>query len=234
MPIMLFTGQVIAMVSIVPMILIANWWQWLVCLLMYQLIVTVGISMGYHRFLSHKIFNCPRWFEYVMLFFAHIMMVGPATLWVANHREHHAYTDTDKDPHSPKYKGWVYAHFLQVFTIPKIKYMVDLLRDSLYKTQHKYYWILMILWVIALLLIDPWAILYAWLAPAGIAKLLGSLVFSFSHRNGHPNNDTWVALVSGGEGYHEPHHSNSRLSRWGKYDLGGLIIEKCFSKDITT
>ena len=84
------------------------------------------------------------------------------------------------------------------------------------------------LWALILVLIDPYALIYAWLAPAGLAKILGSLVFSYSHRNGKPNTDAWVALVSGGEGYHTPHHNNPRQVRWGKFDLGGFIIEKCF------
>ena len=128
MPIALFSGQVIAMLSIIGMAY-ASLTQWLICLIMFQLIVTVGISMGYHRFLSHRAFKCPKWFEYLMVFLGQIMMVGSAILWVATHREHHAYTDTEKDPHSPSHKGYFYAHFLQVFTNPRKKFMIDLLRD---------------------------------------------------------------------------------------------------------
>lgn len=233
MPAALLTGQVISMLSIIPLALYGTWWQWLITFTMFQCIVTIGISMGYHRYLSHKSFKCPRWFEYIMTFFATIMMVGSAVLWVATHREHHAYTDTEKDPHSPKHKGWFYAHFLQVLTNPRKKFMTDILRDQLYRDQHKYYWHIIGLWGVLLLIIDPFSIIYAWLAPAGLSKLCGSLVFSYSHRNGQPNTDAWVALVSGGEGYHTPHHLNPRQVRWGKFDFGGVIIEKCFSKDIT-
>jgi len=230
MPVTLFIGQVVAMLSIIPMALYANLWQWGLCILMYQLIVTIGISVGYHRYFSHRMFKCPIWFEYVMLFFANIMMVGPATLWVANHREHHKYTDTDKDPHSPSHKGYFYAHFLQVFTSPKIKFMTDLLRDNKFKLQHKYFWEINIVWMLLLLAIDPFAVIYLWLAPAGISKIFGSLVYSYSHRGGKPNSDVWVGLLSGGEGFHEPHHdANKRSYRWHKYDIGGLFIERAFN-----
>lgn len=224
----LFAGQVIAMLSIIPMAMYASAWQWIVCLIMYQLIVTVGISVGYHRFFSHRMFKCPTWFEYVMLFFANIMMVGPATLWVANHREHHKYVDTDKDPHSPTHKGYIYSHFLQVFTNPRKRFMIDLLRDNKFKLQHRFYWEINLVWGALLYLIDPFLVIYLWLAPAGISKLLGSLVYSYSHRGGKPNTDLWVGLVSGGEGFHKPHHDTPKLFRWHKYDIGGFFIEKCF------
>lgn len=228
MPWSLFAGQVVAMLSIIPMIIYANWWQWLLCIFMYLNIVTLGISVGYHRKFSHRLFECPEWFEYVMLFLANIMMVGPALLWVANHREHHRYTDTEKDPHSPTHKGYIYSHFLQVFTNPRKKFMVDLLRQNKFKLQHRYYWQINLVWGALLYLIDPFLVIYMWLAPAGISKIFGSLVYSYSHRGGKPNNDLWVGLVSGGEGFHSPHHENTRLQRWHKYDIGGFFIEKFF------
>ena len=225
MPLSLFAGQCVAMVGIVPMIIYADWLQWAICLVMYQCIVTIGISAGYHRYISHKTFQTNTATQFVMLFFAHIMMVGSAILWVANHREHHRYTDTDKDPHSPAHKGYFYSHFLQVFTEPKTRYMIDLIRNPVYRLQHKYYWELLMVWALLLYSIDPFALVYAWLAPAGISKLLGSLVYSFAHRNNKANNDVWVALVSGGEGFHLVHHNNPGLIRWHVLDTGGWFAE---------
>ena len=77
----------------------------------------MGITMGYHRYYSHRAFKMPKWIEYYLLFFAHIMMVGPAITWVANHREHHKYVDTPKDPHSPHYRGWLMAYAGQVLSL---------------------------------------------------------------------------------------------------------------------
>ena len=107
--------------------------------------------------------------------------------------------------------------------------MTDLLRDNKFKLQHRFFWEINILWMLLLLAIDPFAVIYLWLAPAGISKILGSLVYSYSHRGGKPHSDVWVGLVSGGEGFHEPHHdANKRSYRWHKYDIGGLFIEKAF------
>ncbi len=232
MPHTLLAGQVLAMISIVPMIMYATWWQWLLGFVMYFNIVCLGISVGYHRLLSHRSFNCPKWLEYIFAWFGHIMMVGPAALWVATHREHHKYTDTDKDPHSPLHKGYFYAHFLQVYTFPRPRFMVDMLRNDVYKLQHKYYWELIALWAIILFLIDPFALIYLWLAPAGFAKIFGSLVFSYSHRDGKPHSDFIVGILTFGEGFHTVHHEKPYINLWHPWDIGGRFI-RLVDKDAT-
>jgi len=221
----LFAGQVASMLAIVPMFLYATATQWAIGATMYTGIMLFGLTLGYHRYLSHKMFKCPKWFELVMLFFAHIMMVGPAILWVATHRAHHKFTDTEKDPHSPLFKGYFYAHFLQVFTEPNVKWAGNLLRDNLYRAQVKYYWEFIAFYALVLSLIDPFALIYAWLAPAGFAKLIGSLVFSYSHRNGEAHDDLVVGLLTFGEGFHTIHHEKARETLFHPLDIGGRTIQ---------
>ena len=66
--------------------------------------------------------------------------------------------------------------------------------------------------------------LYAWLVPAGFAKLFGSLVFTFSHRGKQARSDTWVGILTLGEGFHDKHHVNARVALWHPLDLGGQLI----------
>jgi len=224
MPWTLFVAQVIAMFSIVPWAMYADSSDAMITFLMYMGIMTLGITMGYHRYLSHRMFKCHRWFEVTMLFFAHIMMVGSAILWVATHLAHHRYTDQPRDPHSPKVHGYIYSHFLQVFTQPEVKFSVRLIRDPLYRFQHQYYWEIILAWGVLLYLLDPFSVIYAWLAPAGFAKLIGSLVFSYSHRGGKVHDDFWVGVITSGEGFHKVHHDDPKIPRWHAWDLGGQII----------
>ena len=72
--------------------------------------------------------------------------------------------------------------------------------------------------------ITRFAVIYAWLAPAGLAKLIGSLVFTYSHRNRKPNTDLWVGLITFGEGFNEVHHRKPRLQIWHPLDIGGQLI----------
>ena len=224
-PITLLVGQVVAQTSAVLSLFLFDWElstvvtaMWVYCSIM------LGITMGYHRLYSHKAWNCPKPLEYCLLFFAHIMMVGPAITWVANHREHHKYADTPKDPHSPHYRGVMLAYFGQVLIDIDFKLVRDLLKQRLHRLQVKYYWHIIFVWAALLLYLDPAAIIYAWLVPAGFAKLIGSLVFTYSHRNKKANSDLWVGLITLGEGFHDIHHKRPSKKIWHPLDVGGRLI----------
>ena len=224
-PITLLGAQLIAQATALLSLFLFPWTTTtiLVALFVYCNIM-LGITMGYHRLYSHKSFKCPKWIEYYLLFFAHIMMVGPAITWVANHREHHKYADTPKDPHSPHYRGWLMAYAGQVLIDIDFKLVRDLLKQPLHRWQVKYYWQIIFTWALILFSIDPYALIYAWLVPAGFAKLFGSLVFTYSHRGKKANTDTWVGLLTLGEGFHELHHKNVRVVLWHPLDIGGQLI----------
>ena len=224
-PITLLVGQLIAQTSAILSLFLFNWTAPTIAISLFVYIsIMLGITMGYHRYYSHRAFKMPKWIEYYLLFFAHIMMVGPAITWVANHREHHKYVDTPKDPHSPHYRGWLMAYAGQVLIDIDFKLARDLLKDKLHRMQVKYYWQVIIVWAGLLYAIDPMALLYAWLIPAGFAKLIGSLVFTFSHRGKQAHSDTWVGIITLGEGFHDKHHVNARTALWHPLDLGGQLI----------
>lgn len=181
--------------------------------------------MVYHRLLSHKAWNPPKWLEYLFALFATIGLTGPAISWVAIHRKHHAFVDTKKDPHSPKYVGFFWAHYLSMFAKVEVKYALSLVREQFYVFQHKYYLEINLMYGLLLYCISPFAVVYAWLVPAALLWNGGSSIVSISHRGGRANQDTILALLVWGEGYHAFHHSNASSSRFGKYDLGGVLIE---------
>lgn len=224
-PITLLAGQLIAQTTALLSLFLFPWTTpTIVIALFVYCSIMLGITMGYHRFYSHRAFKMPKWIEYYLLFFAHVMMVGPAITWVANHREHHKYVDTPKDPHSPHYRGWLMAYAGQVLIDIDFKLVRDLLKDNLHRMQVKYYWHVVLVYAAVLFAIDPMALLYAWLVPAGFAKIIGSLVFTFSHRGKKAHSDTWVGIITLGEGFHEAHHVNARTALWHPLDLGGQII----------
>lgn len=224
-PTILLIAQIIAHLALIPMIIYGVWWQWLIVLFVYFLNGCLGMTMTYHRLLSHKSWNCPKFLEYTFALFATIGLTGPAISWVAIHRKHHAFVDTEKDPHSPKYKGWFWAHFLSMFAKVDLKYSAHLLRDKFYIMQQKYYIEINIVYGIILFMIDPFSIVYAWLVPAMLLWNGGSTIVSFSHRDGKAHDDTSLALTVWGEGYHANHHNHPNAKRFGKWDLGGVTIE---------
>jgi len=60
-----------------------------------------GITIGYHRLLTHRSFQTSKPLEYGFATVGSMAVQGPVIGWVADHRKHHAHTDTDGDPHSP-------------------------------------------------------------------------------------------------------------------------------------
>jgi stearoyl-CoA desaturase (delta-9 desaturase) len=229
----LLISQIIAHMALVYMLFYGNIYWWIVSIFIYFLNGCLGMSMTYHRLLSHKSWNCPKFLEYIFVVFANSGLTGSAISWVSIHRQHHRFTDTEKDPHSPIYKSWFYCHFLSMFSKVDMKYVPDLLKQKFYITQHKYYFEISIVWGLLMVLLfqDFNALIYAWLVPAAILWNAGSSIVSISHRQGTVFNDSILAILVWGEGYHKNHHENPKNYVFGKWDIGksiiGIIINGC-------
>jgi stearoyl-CoA desaturase (delta-9 desaturase) len=67
---------------------------------MYVL-TAAGVTVGYHRLLTHRAFATHRWLRYTLAVLGSMALQGPVIDWVADHRKHHTFADEDGDPHSP-------------------------------------------------------------------------------------------------------------------------------------
>jgi len=65
------------------------------------LITGFGVTIGYHRLLTHRSFATYKWMEYTLAIMGSLSIQGSPIEWVADHRKHHAHTDEEGDPHSP-------------------------------------------------------------------------------------------------------------------------------------
>jgi stearoyl-CoA desaturase (Delta-9 desaturase) len=65
------------------------------------LLTAVGVTVGFHRLLTHRSFQTSKPIEYGFAVLGSMAVQGPAIAWVADHRKHHAHTDEEGDPHSP-------------------------------------------------------------------------------------------------------------------------------------
>lgn len=72
----------------------------IIALAMY-ILTAVGITVGFHRLLTHRSFQTSKPVEYLFAVLGSMAVQGPVISWVADHRKHHAHTDEDGDPHSP-------------------------------------------------------------------------------------------------------------------------------------
>ena len=82
-----------------------SWSGLVVCLALY-LAAGLGVTMGYHRLLTHRSFRTPRPVEYLLTALGALANQGGPLQWVAIHRVHHQHSDADGDPHSPRDGVW--------------------------------------------------------------------------------------------------------------------------------
>jgi stearoyl-CoA desaturase (delta-9 desaturase) len=120
-------------------------WQDLVIFAVCYAGIGMGITVGFHRLLTHGSFRCNRWVRAGFAALGSAAAEGPAIDWVATHRKHHQFSDVDGDPHSPHtghdhgfrgaVKGLVHAHIGWVFSDMDVaneqRYAKDLLADPL-------------------------------------------------------------------------------------------------------
>jgi stearoyl-CoA desaturase (delta-9 desaturase) len=211
-----------------------------------------GITVGYHRLLAHPGFSCPPWVERAFALLGVLAGEGPPLFWVVNHRKHHKYSDTGRDPHSPL-SSFAWAHILWLF--PKqqpadlgrdyARWAPKMARDSFYRGLESHY-----LWVQALFALalfaggfaaGSWTLAFSVLAYAYFLRMVlvlhaTWLVNSLGHTHGHrryptqdqSRNNLFVALVALGEGWHNNHHympvAANHGHRWWEFDVSFLVI----------
>ena len=235
----LLIAQIIAHAGLLWLLFTGQLWQWAIVLLVYFFNGCVGMTVTYHRIISHKAWPAPKWLEYFGALCATIGMTGSAISWVAIHRKHHRFTDSPKDPHSPFHKGFIYCQWFSMFEKVEVKYVMDLINQRFYRLQHKYYFVIIAIYAGALALIDPFAVVYALLAPAAILWNAGSSIVTFSHMFGNrPHSiksragNSWIlGLLVWGEGWHNNHHHKASSPYFGEklwqIDAGGIFIWLC-------
>lgn len=234
----IFAMQMVAIAATPLMLMFAQPWQWLIAFLVYFVTGCCGMTMLYHRWLSHRSWACPRWFEVIFSTTSVIALTGSSIGWVAIHREHHQFTDQQKDPHSPHHRSFWFVQFGSMFHVPKIRLVTDLLRDPLHSFLHRHYIAINLGYAALLYLLDPLAVVYAYLFPAMLCWHMGSAINSVGHILGYRNHETRdrsrnnavLAALFWGEGWHNNHHANPKSpyfgQRWFEFDVGGALIRQ--------
>jgi stearoyl-CoA desaturase (delta-9 desaturase) len=138
-------------------------------------ITALGVTLGFHRLLTHRSFQTYKWFQYGVAAVGSMSVQGPVMSWVADHRKHHAHTDQEGDPHTPHGHGsglkgalaglW-YAHMGWLFEksgqAEHARYARDLYEDRGFRFIHRTFG----LWVLLGIAI-PFAIGYAFAGTLG-------------------------------------------------------------------
>jgi stearoyl-CoA desaturase (Delta-9 desaturase) len=236
-----FLGLLVAIVLL--------WNRWvdatdLAILAITYLLFGLGVTVGYHRLLTHRGFQAHKGTQYVFAVLGSMGLQGGVLDWVADHRKHHAHTDVEGDPHSPHVghgsglRGLWHAHTGWLFETHGQadwkKYAAELYEDPGMRRLNRLF---------------PWLALSSLLIPTFLGWLLhgrtlegairglvwGGLVRAFllhhvtwsinsiCHFFGrrrfaledHSTNVAWLALPSLGEAWHHNHHAFPRSAAHG-------------------
>ncbi len=161
---------------------------------------------GLHMYLAHiKYKDCIK--SYLYTLGALVTGLGSPLNFAATHRQHHAFHDTDKDPHSPEHIGWYNVWFMNYnsqYISPRL--VRDYLSSNFQKFMNRYWMRITIAMLVVLFLIDPRLICFV-VSPFSVYTFHGSSAINvFGHLEGGPKNSWLVLLTNPWDRNHKDHH----------------------------
>lgn len=157
--------HLLALLALLPSLFSWSGVVWL--LLGIHLFGTLGMNLCYHRLLTHRSFQTPKWLEHVLSTLAMCCLEDTPVRWVATHRLHHNHADEERDPHSPRetmlwaHMGWLFRRNPDLRTLDFYhKYARDVISDPYYRYLEKH----------------PFSPVWIYLAQMGLFTLLGFVV----------------------------------------------------------
>lgn len=215
-------------------------WQWGIAILMTYFYVLFGGSIGLHRVFAHG-HIVPTWFRWFSGVMATLIGAGSIIQWIALHRHHHKYADTDLDPHSPK-RGFINLILLRANPLCKPALPLREMRDPFYQFFHYSYWFWHLLITILLLLFSFDAFLMFYAVPSALTMMwIVFSVYYIVHKDGgYRNFDTndssknigelifWT--LTAGEALHNNHHANPKNPSFAvkenEFDIGWEVLKR--------
>ncbi len=218
-----------------------SWWAVLVGVLLY-LVRMFAVTAGYHRYFAHRTYHLNRFNQFVMAFVAQTSAQKGVLWWAAHHRDHHRYSDTAQDIHSPIARSFWWSHVGWVLSDKFDDYNQQNIRDFGKYPELRfisaYHWICPWLLGTAVFALGHFTGIGGWSALVWGFVLSTVLLFhgtfsinSLSHLWGtrrfetgdHSRNNFLLALITLGEGWHNNHHHFMNACRqgikWWELDL---------------
>lgn len=217
----LLTNHIFCHLMLIPAFIYGSWWMFALSFLWWYVIAIISISGGYHRYYSHKSFRSGKLYEYAVNILGIFSGAGPVLSWAAAHRQHHAYSDTENDPHSYAYKGIfsVYANTWGYGFQIKRKFIKSLMKNDILRWFYKHYFKVNLAIIVVFFLIDPLFMIFGYAIPVVFAFHGYGLLNVLGHKDKKPYN-SWIAnILTAGEGWHKNHHNDAANYRIGNKDI---------------
>jgi stearoyl-CoA desaturase (delta-9 desaturase) len=207
------------------------------CIIFTYYTCNIAVGVGLHRYWSHNAFSITsRVVEFILCVLSASTLQTPILVWASDHAKHHAYTDTDKDPHSPlKFgglKGFIWSHIGWMFLKNKENARTEFHRPTVIRLSKKNF----VLWQMRYY--GAIATIMNTIVPFTIGVIVGkSIYYGFSayifcgvgrfiqqhgtfcinsvthffgsktHENSTAGDIGWMAIFLLGENYHNFHHA---------------------------
>lgn len=221
-----------------------SWPAFFTALGLYWLSLSLGIGMGYHRLLTHRSFQSPKWIEYLLTTCGTLALQGGPISWVATHRLHHQLSDKQGDPHTPRDGKW-WAHIVWMLvgdatysdTDACSRYAPDLCKEPFLVWLSKYNYVPVLILSALLLAFGGlpfllWGVFLRVTVGLHVTWMVNSLTHFWGRRRFTTHDDSrnnwFVALLSFGEGWHNNHHAHPTSARhglaWYEIDISWMTI----------
>jgi stearoyl-CoA desaturase (delta-9 desaturase) len=212
-----------------------------VAFLLYWITGGLGITLGFHRLVTHRSFEVPKFLEYFFVLCGTLACEGGPIEWVGQHRIHHKYSDTEQDPHDSNkgfwwsHMGWMLHHVPAKADIPR--YTKDIADDPVYQFLQKFFIPIQVVLGLFLYWLGGWPfVIWGIFVRLVVVFHFTWFVNSATHKFGyqsheskdHSTNCWWVALLTFGEGWHNNHHAFQYSARhgleWWEIDITWMTI----------
>jgi stearoyl-CoA desaturase (delta-9 desaturase) len=221
-----------------------SWPAFFTALGLYWVSLSLGIGMGYHRLLTHRSYQTPKWVEYSLAVCGTLALQGGPIVWVATHRIHHRFSDKPGDPHTPRDgKWWSHVVWMLVSEAASARaadcsrYAPDLCADRFLVWLSKYSYAALAILAVALFVLGGWPFLlwgvfFRVTMGLHVIWMVNSLTHFWGKRRfatrDESRNNWFVALLSFGEGWHNNHHAHPTSARhglaWYEIDVSWMTI----------
>ena len=198
------------------------------------------ITAGYHRYFAHRAYRLRRIPQFVMAFGGLTAVQQGPLWWAAHHRDHHRYTDTERDPHSPQ-QGFWWSHIGWIisgrFDQTDYEAIEDFARFPELRWLNEHDWVGPVTLGIASFLIAGWSgvvvgffgstvlLWHATFSVNSFAHLFGSRRYATTDSS---RNNPVIALLTLGEGWHNNHHHHPSSARqgfqWWELDISFQVL----------
>jgi stearoyl-CoA desaturase (delta-9 desaturase) len=227
---------------VVGLFLVPFSWRGLLFSVAAYYVMMAAVTIGYHRYFSHRSFRTSRAFQFVLALACTMSAQKGVLWWAANHRHHHKYSDKEEDIHSPTLRGFWWAHVGWIlsrdYAATRWELIKDLAKYPELRWLNRYHLVPVLALGGTMYAIGGLPGLYwGWVVMTVLLWHGTFTVNSLAHvwgRRRYTTTDTsrnnlWLALITMGEGWHNNHHHYQLSARqgffWWEVDVSYYVLK---------